>query len=379
MNDLSFISPDQPLDLADNLSSKDIMLSRGPSIERDKVIDDFSILPRDRTANLVIEGECYLKTKTERYKRHWGVLVGNEIYCYKSKDENAHVLMHSLQGTFVKELPPEPLEDLGVTLWPLKIILLPTMSRILYFVSEEEMRRWLAGLSQSIGQSNVLDFYDFQMTLGQGQFGQVKLAVHKKTGQNAAIKIMGKKDIKSIEMYQIKKEIEVMKMSKHPNVVKLIDIFESADNFYLVLEYMGGGDLFDYLKARKFRLTEDRAREIILQLIQAVQFLHSFGVVHRDIKLENVMMSDVTDNAVPKLADFGLAKIVGPSEKADEPFGTLGYAAPEVLKKEPYGPACDLWSLGCISHALLCGALPFDHETQRETARLTLQAKVTFQ
>ena len=379
MNDLSFISPDQPLDLADNLSSKDIMLSRGPSIERDKVIDDFSILPRDRTANLVIEGECYLKTKTERYKRHWGVLVGNEIYCYKSKDENAHVLMHSLQGTFVKELAPEPLEDLGVTLWPLKIILLPTMSRILYFVSEEEMRRWLAALSQSIGQSNVLDFYDFQMTLGQGQFGQVKLAVHKKTGQNAAIKIMGKKDIKSIEMYQIKKEIEVMKMSKHPNVVKLIDIFESADNFYLVLEYMGGGDLFDYLKARKFRLTEDRAREIILQLIQAIQFLHSFGVVHRDIKLENVMMSDVTDNAVPKLADFGLAKIVGPSEKADEPFGTLGYAAPEVLKKEPYGPACDLWSLGCISHALLCGALPFDHETQRETARLTLQAKVTFQ
>ena len=89
-------------------------------------------------------------------------------------------------------------------------------------------------------------------------------------------------------------------------------------------------------------------------------------------------MSDSTDNAIPKLADFGLAKIVGPSEKADEPFGTLGYAAPEVLKKEPYGPACDLWSLGCIAHALLCGALPFDHETQRETARLTLQAKVCF-
>jgi hypothetical protein len=79
--------------------------------------------------------------------------------------------MHSLQGTFVKELPPEALDDLGVTLWPLKIILLPTMSRILYFVSEEEMRRWFAALSKSIGQSNILDFYDFQMTLGQGQFG----------------------------------------------------------------------------------------------------------------------------------------------------------------------------------------------------------------
>ncbi len=82
-----------------------------------------------------------------------------------------------------------------------------------------------------------------------------------------AIKMMGKNNIKSIEMYQIKKEIEVMKMSKHPNVVKLIDIFESSDNFYLVLEYMGGGDLFDYLKARSFRLTEERAKEIIIQLL----------------------------------------------------------------------------------------------------------------
>lgn len=84
------------------------------------------------------------------------------------------------------------------------------------------------------------------------------------------------------------------------------------------------------------------------------------------------MMSDNGDKSVPKLADFGLAKIVGPTEMANEPFGTLGYAAPEVLTKEPYGPSCDLWSLGCIGYALLCGSLPFDHESQRETARLTL-------
>ena len=95
----------------------------------------------------------------------------------------------------------------------------------------------------------------------------MKLAFHKKSGMKVAIKMMGKNNIKSIEMYQIKKEIEVMKMSKHPNVVKLIDIFESSDNFYLVLEYMGGGDLFDYLKARSFRLTEERAKEIIIQLL----------------------------------------------------------------------------------------------------------------
>lgn len=91
--------------------------------------------------------------------------------------------------------------------------------------------------------------------------------------------------------------------------------------------------------------------------------MHSYGIVHRDIKLENVMMSDTSEKAVPKLVDFGLAKIIGPSEKTTEPFGTLGYVAPEVLKKEPYTFSCDLWSLGCITYALLSGSLPFDHES----------------
>ena len=177
------------------------------------------------------------------------------------------------------------------------------------------------------------------------------------------MKIMTKANMKIIEAHQTRREIEVMKMSKHPNIVRLHDVFEDSENFYLVLEYMGGGDLFDYLKSRNFKLSEDQTKEIIYQLTLDIQFLHSFGIVHRDIKLENVMMSDTTDQSVPKLADFGLAKIVGPSEKADEPFGTLGYAAPEVLRKEPYGPSCDLWSLGCICYALLCGALPFDHES----------------
>jgi len=85
--------------------------------------------------------------------------------------------------------------------------------------------------------------------------------------------------------------------------------------------------------------------------------------VHRDLKLENVMMTDTSDKAVPKLVDFGLAKIIGPNEKAEEPFGTLGYVAPEVLQKMPYSFSCDLWSYGCIIYAMLSGSLPFDHES----------------
>lgn len=89
-------------------------------------------------------------------------------------------------------------------------------------------------------------------------------------------------------------------------------------------------------------------------------------------------MSDNSDKAVPKLVDFGLAKIMGPSEKAAEPFGTLGYVAPEVLKKEPYSYSCDMWSIGCVGYALMSGTLPFDGDTEKETIRMTLKDKLVF-
>ena len=90
------------------------------------------------------------------------------------------------------------------------------------------------------------------------------------------------------------------------------------------------------------------------------------------------MMTNNTDKAVPKLVDFGLAKIIGPTEKSNEPFGTLGYVAPEVLKKEDYSFSCDLWSLGCIAFACLSGSLPFDDESQQETMRKTLYDDLVF-
>lgn len=90
------------------------------------------------------------------------------------------------------------------------------------------------------------------------------------------------------------------------------------------------------------------------------------------------MMSESSDNAVPKIVDFGLAKIIGPSNTASEPFGTLGYVAPEVLKKEPYTFSCDVWSLGCVIYACLSGSLPFDHESQEETVRMTREDPLVF-
>ena len=100
--------------------------------------------------------------------------------------------------------------------------------------------------------------------------------------------------------------------------------------------------------------------------------------MHRDLKLENIMMTDNTDQAIPKIVDFGLAKIMGPQEKANEPFGTLGYVAPEILQKKPYSFQCDIWSLGCIVYALCCSSLPFDNNDQKETIRMTCEDPVNF-
>jgi serine/threonine protein kinase len=157
-----------------------------------------------------------------------------------------------------------------------------------------------------------------------------------------------------------------------------LDLFESSNHYYIVLEYMQGKDLFDYIAKRSYQLPEERAKVVIFQVLQGVRYLHRFGIVHRDLKLENIMMSNATDRAVPKIVDFGLSKIIGPNETATEPFGTLGYVAPEVLKKQPYSYSCDMWSIGCILYALISGSLPFDHNNQKELMRMTMDDTLKF-
>lgn len=106
--------------------------------------------------------------------------------------------------------------------------------------------------------------------------------------------------------------------------------------------------------------------------------MHNYGIVHRDMKLENIMMTDDTEISMPKVVDFGLAKMVGPEETANDLFGTLGYVAPEVLKKETYNKSVDIWSLGVIVYALISGALPYDSDDKKELARQTIEDAVPF-
>jgi len=142
--------------------------------------------------------------------------------------------------------------------------------------------------------------------------GEVKLCRHKSRDEKYAVKIIkkAKKSAKDIEMQ--KREIEALKMCQHPNLIGFYDFFEDNNSFYMILEYLKGGDLFDYLERRDFIVSEERARGLALQLAGATYYLHTYGIVHRDLKLENVMMTDDSTDSVAKLVDFGLSAIVGP-------------------------------------------------------------------
>ena len=167
-------------------------------------------------------------------------------------------------------------------------------------------------MKESSGYSNIHDYYSFGEVLGKGQFGKVKKGLHKKTKLEVAIKQIKKKKISTTEMEMLRNEIEVLKMCKHPIIVRLYDVFEDRAQIYIVMDLIKGPDLYVYLKSRKFQLSEQRIKFVHFKICQAVQYLQKFGVMHRDLKLQNIMMSDDSETAEPKLVDFGFAKIIGP-------------------------------------------------------------------
>lgn len=139
-----------------------------------------------------------------------------------------------------------------------------------------------------------------------------------------------------------------------------MDSFESIEQIFLVLEYLEGGDLFDYLKERDFKTSNHLKVKVMEGVAQAVKYLHDLGIVHRDLKLENVMMDSKSDVASPRLVDFGLSIVLGEGQKQTDTYGTSGYMAPEIHFQKPYGKKVDLWSLGILYYATISGFMPFE-------------------
>ncbi|XP_075220286.1 serine/threonine-protein kinase Chk2-like isoform X1 [Lycorma delicatula] len=199
--------------------------------------------------------------------------------------------------------------------------------------------------------------------LGQGAFGEVKLAIEKSTGKRYAIKrILRSVCQNDSDKNQITNEIKILRRINHQFIIKMLDVFENSEAVFIVLEYMPGGDLQQKIKRTK-NFDENDVKFFFYQLLLAVDYLHKEGIIHRDLKPENVLLSSESNDALLKLSDFGLSKIMHSASTLKTFCGTLLYTAPEILLSKgcsSYTPLVDVWSLGCILYLCLSGKPTFN-------------------
>ncbi|OAY72047.1 CBL-interacting protein kinase 24 [Ananas comosus] len=201
--------------------------------------------------------------------------------------------------------------------------------------------------------------YEVGRTIGQGTFAKVKFAVNTETRESVAMKILTKSTILKHKMvHQIKREISIMKIVRHPNIVRLHEVLAGRTKIYIILELVNGGELFDKI-VHQGKLHESEARRYFQQLVDAIDYCHSKGVFHRDLKPENLLL-DSRGNL--KVSDFGLSALTQQGVGLlHTTCGTPNYVAPEVLNKQGYdGAAADVWSCGVILYVLMAGFLPFN-------------------
>ncbi|XP_069557087.1 serine/threonine-protein kinase SIK3 homolog isoform X3 [Brachyistius frenatus] len=214
--------------------------------------------------------------------------------------------------------------------------------------------------------------YEIERTIGKGNFAVVKLATHIITKAKVALKMVDKTQLDDENLKKIFREVQIMKLLKHPHIIRLYQVMETEKMIYLVTEYASGGEIFDHLVAHG-RMAEKDARKKFKQIVAAVHFCHCRNIVHRDLKAENLLLDH---NLNIKIADFGFSNLFSRGQLLKTWCGSPPYAAPELFEGKEYdGPKVDIWSLGVVLYVLVCGALPFDGSTLQHLRARVLSGK----
>ncbi|CAD8097613.1 unnamed protein product [Paramecium sonneborni] len=226
-------------------------------------------------------------------------------------------------------------------------------------------------------EGSINSYYKFDKVLGQGGFGKVWKVTHKITNLVRAIKQIKKSSILKEEKQRMFSEMNILKNLDHPNILKLFELYQDQNNYYLVTEYLSGGELLERIKIMTC-FTENVAANYIRQILLATLYCHEKNIVHRDLKPENVIFVNSDPNSLLKVIDFGTSRKFDKSKCMSKDIGTPFYVAPEVLNHQ-YNEKCDLWSCGIILYVLLCGYPPFTGRTVHQVLERVKQGVFVFE
>lgn len=221
------------------------------------------------------------------------------------------------------------------------------------------------------------EVYQLNARLKSGSFATVCRGTHRATGKKVAIKCVLRKDLPPADDAAIFDECAILASLSHPHIVPLIDFFDEKDCYFIVMELMSGGDLFDRIGKKKLYCEAD-ARDLIVKMIKSVGYCHSRKIAHCDMKPKNLLLLSDDNDSYIKLADFGFAARVHEPKSLTKQCGTPFFVSPEILMRKPYDQQSDMWSVGCIVYLLLSGNLPFMGRSQKELFRKIVAGKFVF-
>lgn len=221
----------------------------------------------------------------------------------------------------------------------------------------------------------VTEKYEIKALIGRGSFSRVVRVEHKETKQPYAIKMIKVRGAKD----GFESEVAVLRKVKHDYIVQLYEVFECPERVYLVMELATGGELLDRIVCRG-SFTEHDATRVLSMVLEGVRYLHSLGITHRDLKPENLLYYHPGNDSKIMITDFGFSNALqnSDSETMDTICGTPEYIAPEILKRQPYTNAVDMWAIGVITHILLSGEMPFSDENRTRMYHAILKAKYSY-
>lgn len=230
--------------------------------------------------------------------------------------------------------------------------------------------------ANSAGKHTFATDFTVEKELGKGAFSTVMQCVERRSGKHYAAKYVYKDKLSKDDEAALKTEVDILRKMNHPNIIRMVSYYDEANAYIIVTELMRGGELFDRL-VKKASYTEKEARDVVFILLSAIKYMHDCGIAHRDLKPENILLVAKNDDESVKLADFGFA-VPCEGDSLTLQCGTPGYVAPEIIKAQKYGLACDMWSAGVIIFVLLGGYAPFDGANQKELFKAIKSGKYEF-